>query len=257
MGIGDELMAAGEARARARVEGEHKRYLMLSAKGCPKWHYIWNGNPNVAAGEPHDGVIEYVNGHRPYIVGESPERRWFREYRPEPAFVALPDSARRLAEHARGAVVFNPTVKFRAPVVKQWGVERWKELVRRNPQIRWLQVGESGGPRIRGAESVVTATFFDALGLLSGARAAVVHEGALHHGAAAVGVPAVVIRGGFISPKVTGYAGQADLYVEDELYPLGCGMRIACMHCDRAMASITPEQVMQALDGLLEQRRAA
>jgi hypothetical protein len=252
MGIGDELMAAGEAKARAeREKGRTGRYLMLDKLGRAKWHFIWENNPNIARdGMPADGQVEYVNGRRPYLVDEDAGRRYFREYRPEPAFIALPESSRRLAGHAKGAVVFNPTVKRKAPVNKHWGIMRWRDLISRYPAVRWLQVGEPGDPRVGGAEWIATGSFFDACGLMMGARAVVCHEGALHHAAAALGTPAVVIRGGFISPKVTGYAGQVDLYVESKQYPLGCGMRIACAHCEAAMASIRPADVMRALESV-------
>jgi hypothetical protein len=36
-------------------------------------------------------------------------------------------------------------------------------------------------------------------------------EGGMHHAAAAVGVPAVVLFGGFIPPEIMGYKGQISL----------------------------------------------
>jgi len=256
MGIGDELMMAGEARRRAA--GSARKYLMLDKRGLARWHHAWEGNPNIAhPNELYDGVIGYTNGRRPYMVDESPIRRFFRAYEPVPAFIQLNERAKALAVHAQGAVVFNPTIKPRAPPNKDWGLGRWKELVAITQGIRWVQAGESGAPRIRGVQTIQTATFLEACGLLAGARAVVVHEGALHHAAAALGVPAVVIRGGFVSPKVTGYAGQVDMYIESADYPLGCGMRIICSHCEAAMAAITPAAVAAALNSLLQAPVAA
>lgn len=257
MGIGDELMIAGEARRRAA--GRDRRYLILDKHGAPKWHWAWTGNPHVARpGEPFDEVLPgYVDRMRPYLAGSDAGRFVFREYQPAPAQIALDTHARALASHAAGAIVFNPTVKRGASPNKDWGLERWKALVARGVGLRWLQLWEPGTPRVKGAEAIPTYSVLEAFGLLSGARAAVVHEGALHHAAAAFGVPAVVIRGGFISPRVTGYAGQRDLYVEANAWPLGCGKRTPCSHCAQAMNSITPEKVLAALQGLLEERRAA
>lgn len=263
MGIGDELMAAGEARRRVLAAGRPQQFGMLDKKGQPKWHHVWEGNPDIARpGQPNDGLITYVDGRRPYIAAESRERRAFRPYQPHPAHIELGARAREIAAFCKGAVVFNPTIKASAPTNKEWPLDRWKALTLRFPQYRWVQIGDpSGYPRIRGVEHIYTLSFQEAAGAVAGARAVVVHEGALHHAAAAVGTPAVVIRGGYISPKVTGYAGQADLYVPMEEWPdfaeLGCGMRVPCRHCAQAMASITPEDVGRALGKLLQERQAA
>lgn len=157
-----------------------------------------------------------------------------------------------MKKRASGAVVFNPSIKQRASPNKAWEWERWQKLVSLMSGIRWIQAVEPGVKRIRGAEQIETPSFQSVLGLLAGARAAVLHEGALHHAAAAVGAPAVVIFGGYIGPRVTGYDGQVALFQDTPEWPLGCGMRIPCEHCKAAMAAITPEIVASALSGLLE-----
>ena len=250
MGIGDELMRAGEARRRA--EGSNRRYLMLNKRGEPVWHPVWEGHPNIA--RPHerfDDVMRMPEGRRDYIADIGLTQYIFKQYSPAAAPIVLPPHSKQLAARTAGAVVFNPTIKPRASPNKDWGLERWTALVAACSDLRWVQLGEPGGPRIRGAEFIPTGAFLDACALLSGARAAVLHEGALHHAAAAVNVPAVVIRGGFISPQVTGYSSQVSMYIEDARYPLGCGMRYACPHCAEAMASITPQRVAEALRKLL------
>lgn len=256
MGIGDELMAAGEARRQAA--GGATRFCMLDKHGQPKWHPVWAGNPNIAEpGQPFDELLPlYFNRKRPYLEATSLQRFEFRAYRPAPAFVKLDERARAIAARTAGAVVFNPAIKPRASPNKDWGLANWKALVGRAVDLRWVEIGETP-PRLRGAQSLQTASFMEACGAIAGARAVVVHEGALHHAAAALGVPAIVIRGGFISPRVTGYDGQVDFYVEDRAWPLGCGMRQPCRHCIGAMASITPEAVLAALRRLLAEKKAA
>ncbi len=254
MGIGDELMMAGEARR--LIQSGARKVGMLDKQGVRRWHFTWEGNPDIARpGEDCDALAGYVNRRRPYLVDESQVRRMFRAYAPVPAKLLIPDAHKRLVSEAIGAIVFNPTIKPRAPLNKDWGLDRWKELIALTPELSWLQVGDHSSPRIRGVRHIPTAHFFDACALLSGARAAVLHEGALHHAAAALNVPAIVIRGGYISPNVTGYAGQIDFYVESEQWPLGCGTRINCPHCRGAMAAITPAAVADSLRALL--RKAA
>lgn len=251
MGIGDEMMMAGEARRAAA--GTARKYRILDRNGEHFWHSVFDGNPNIARpGHPYDGTLGFINGHRPYIEGETKERRTFREYTPTPAPLKLGPQALAFAKRAAGAVVFNPSIKRKASPNKDWGWARWRDLVQiSRTEIRWIQLGEAGVPAVRGAEFIHTPGFHDAVGLLSGARAAVLHEGALHHAAAAVGTPAVVIYGGYIGPRVTGYPGQKALFMDTPEWPLGCGMRVPCEHCKTAMESFTPSRVLAALRELL------
>lgn len=256
VGIGDELMMAGEARRRAA--GSDARFAMLGKDGGPKWHFAWEHAAHVARpGEPAAGEVGYDHGTRPYIAGKTAERWTWREYRPTPAKLVLPARYDALRRFARGAIVFHPAIKAKASPNKDWGLASWKALVARGIGRRWLQLGEPGMPQVKAAEIVPTHDLWAAAALIAGAQAVVVHEGALHHLAAAFSVPAVVIRGGYISPRCTGYAGQRDLYVEDPRWPLGCGMRIACQHCQAAMGAITPERVLEALGEVLEETPTA
>jgi ADP-heptose:LPS heptosyltransferase len=103
------------------------------------------------------------------------------------------------------------------------------------------QLGKGGTRVISGARFIQTRNFRHGCAVLKRARAAVVTEGGLHHAAAAVGTPAVVIYGGYISPAQTGYDGQVALFTGGE----PCGMRLPCGHCADAMARITPEEVFE------------
>jgi hypothetical protein len=257
MGIGDELMMAGEARRRAA--GTARRYAMADQHGQPKWHPVWEQCEHVARpGEASDGTIGYVDGRRPYCAEKTPTRWTWREYAPTPAqLVPFPPEALKLRRAAANAVVFNPTIKGGASPNKQWGSDRWRSLIRSCGDLRWVQIGEGGSPEYRGAERVVTRNFFEAVAVISGARAVVLHEGGLHHAAAALGVPAVVIYGGYISPRVTGYAAQRSLFVGSPEWPLGCGSRNLCRHCSEAMQSIRPDQVVRELRAALTRKAAA
>ena len=84
-------------------------------------------------------------------------------------------------------------------------------------------------------------TFLKACRRLNGARLYVGPEGGLYHAATALGIPAVAIFGGFVSPANQGYDHQTNLYEPDGS---PCGMRVKCDHCTRALALITPEAVI-------------
>jgi len=245
-------MLAGEAK-RMAAGVPNRRYAMLDKLGHPRWHFVWEGNPNIARpGEKSAGVIGYVNGKRHYMVDVKPDQYTFKEYQPTPAFIQIERQLPFFAQRAAGAVVYNPNIKPKASPNKAWGLEHWDELIALTPGVRWIQLMEPGTQRIGRSEKMDTGNFLDAVAAMSKAAAVVCHEGALHHAAAAFGVPTIVIRGGFISPKVTGYAGQVDFYVEDARWPLGCGMRVACDHCRAAMDAIKPDAVAQALLGILK-----
>ena len=255
MGIGDELMVAGEAQRRAA--GAPRKYRVLDKRNAPQWNAIWDGHPNIARpGERYDEDLGRVNGKRPYMLDVKPDRYIFQAYEPVPALIRLTARAGQMKTKAAGHVLVNPHIKSSASPNKDWGFDRWQRLVELLPDVPWLQVVEPGRKSLLGVKRLHTVDFMDAVGALSGASAAVLQEGGLHHAAAAVGCPAVVIRGGFISPRVTGYAGQVDLYVESEDWPLGCGMRVPCAHCAAAMAGIAPAAVAGAVMALVERKAA-
>ena len=215
---------------------------------------MWDGNPRIARMDEEGDFQEMRNGSgaRPYIdhTQTTPERFVYREdYESEPGEIYLTPAEKALAKQTAGAIVLEPNIKSVASPNKQWGLANWQQLAK---SLRDLPLVQLGPPGIWKAGSnvqhIVTLTPRDAAGALSGARAAVLHEGYLHHAAAALGIPAIVIRGGFIGPKVTGYPGQVDFFDGDGL---GCGMRQTCAHCRAAMNAIRPETVAEALRAML------
>lgn len=247
-------MAGGAAWAHFRQTGRPVKIMRQSQKA--KWFDIWEGLPWMVRPEDHRACdLLYAKdaaGLRPYIAGKTDKQWQWRAFRPEPAVFHFTAAEMALADTLQGAVVIEPWIKSGATPNKQWGWPRWQALVAAGSGIDWVQLGPAGTGLLKGARHVVTQSFRQAVAALSGARAAVLPEGALHHAAAAVSTRAVVIRGGFIGPRVTGYPGQVDFF-DGGSWPLGCGMRTACPHCVLAMASIKPEQVLEALQGLLHE----
>ena len=101
--------------------------------------------------------------------------------------------------------------------------------------------------RLANAQYFKTPSFRHAVVALSRARLAILPEGGLHHGAAAVGVKAVVLFGGFIPPSVTGY----DMHVNLTGGAEACGSLKTCEHCRAAMDAIKVDDVLKAADGIL------
>lgn len=223
----------------------------------PRWHEAWEGNPRIARLEEQGDFQEYRprDGYkRPYIA-EKNEQKWtWRSYQPPRGELYFSAAELAFGDAHRERIVFEIRIKPGASPNKDWGKARWVELLRmaRKRGLRIAQLGPIDKYKLDGAEFIVTSSMRLAAAVIARARVIVVPEGGMHHVAAATGTPAVVIFGGYIAPSVTGYAGQRNLFTGGGL---GCGMRVKCQHCARAMADIEPSHVLQQLEESLETSR--
>lgn len=128
---------------------------------------------------------------------------------------------------------------------KDWPFERYQAvadaLIKQGRKV--LQFDYGLGPMLNGVVRVPTRQFRDALAVLSYAGLYIGPEGGLHHGAAAVGIPAVVIFGGWVPPAVTGYASHINLTGGATEW---CGNFAACAHCRQALDRISVDEVIDA-----------
>lgn len=255
MGWGDDIMATGEAQH--LFETLRKRVRIVDEHDVPRMSDLWSGNPVIARPDEKGDFATLVNckGHRAHILQHTPDRFIFNDtHRARRGRLYFTDGEEAFAQRRAGRVIVEPHVKARAPN-KQWPWARWQRLVYllASAGVQVTQLGPHGTRVLDAVEFIPTDSFRIAAAVLSKARAAILPEGALHHAAAACGVPAVVIFGGFISPKVTGYDGHWNIFTGG----VACGNRRPCPHCASAMARIQPEQVMTAALELLEHRREA
>jgi ADP-heptose:LPS heptosyltransferase len=263
MGIGDNLMATGMAR------GAAKRGVRI-AFGCGKklrWDQhsamVFANNPNIARpGHERNGSIKWIayhKGNRIYNTHDAANNRWIWNYdfQPVPGEMFFSnEEARDGKRHGKGFVVVEPEVVTwkSSSANKDWGRAKYQQVARvlKADGQRVVQFAhEKSGPMLEGVEKVVTRNFRDALAILSHARLLISPEGGLHHGAAAVGVPAVVLFGGFIPPSVTGYENAKNLTGGAE----ACGSLQPCAHCRQAMNRITVEEVVEAARDVSEWTR--
>lgn len=264
MGIGDEIMVTGEVRRLAaqraqpalRVAVRDLRYASNAPPGkrWHRWHVAWANNPNIAApGQPYDLIIDNAPGHRPYISGKTLRQFFWQPYGPTPGRLYLTDEERAVGAQVNGGVVINAFIKSYASPNKAWPINHWLALLKMLPEVDWVQIGDGSEPRLPGARFVSTPSIRMAFGALLNARLLVATEGALHHAAAALGVPAVVIFGSFIAPSVTGYSSQRSLFSAHHDNELGCGMRVLCSACQRVMQdTIQPADVARHIKELLQ-----
>jgi ADP-heptose:LPS heptosyltransferase len=151
-------------------------------------------------------------------------------------------------------IILEPHIKGKASPNKQWSWIRWSKLawMMQNKGLRVSQVGPGNTQTLERSELIVCPDFRHAAAVLKYARAAVLPEGGLHHAAAAVGLPAVVLFGGFTPLECTGYEGHINIGASGTD---ACGMRTLCEHCERWMAAIKPEMVFDHLQGILSDRQ--
>lgn len=252
MGYGDELMATAQARERQLRDPHGRKVRVVGRDRQARWSEVFEGNPRIARPGVTGDTTHVVNGPnaRPYIAEKTPERWTWKPWACEPGELYFSRFETEFAARHAPGIVIEPTLKAKASPNKAWGVERWDAFVAlaRARGHDLVQLGPPGIVPLEGVRHIQTPGFRRAAAVLARARAFVGHEGGLHHAAAAVGVPAVVIFGGYISPAQTGYAGHRNLFVGDA----PCGNRKPCAHCAAAMAAITPDRVLHALEDLLE-----
>lgn len=252
MGYGDEILATGMARgAKARgvrvAFGDGKRIISSA------WsEIIFRGNPNIARpGDERASDVVWIahhKGHRLYSHVEGERWVWNTDFRPVPGeFFFSPGELEFASKIEPGFILVEPNVPRHKSVAKNkdWGAAKYfalvAELIKQGHRV--LQFGyDTALVRCPGAVLVKTPTIRHALVLLARAKLYIGPEGGLHHGAAAVGVPGVVLFGGFIPPQVTGY----DSHINLTGGAVACGSLKKCYHCRAAMDAISVEDVMVA-----------
>lgn len=248
MGLGDWIMAS------ATVKEVNEKTGKKVALGDGSRAYL---DPNVFANNPRMATddkeeIEWVKdypGHRPYIKGQTPNRKiiFNDDFKPKPGEIYLSDAEKTWADEqiSEPFILVEPNVKtvYKHTVNKAW--HQWEELLKND--LPWVQIGDARVKKY--TKWIETTTFRQALAILNKATLFVGTDGGLHHAAAALGIPAVVIWTGFTSPKHLGYDNHVNLYHGGE--PCGTFGDV-CKHCRENSDKIKPDFVLQAIHDELE-----
>ncbi len=265
MGIGDEIMASGHALTEHKRTS--KRVQILDLFGKPRADVMWHGLRWIAAPHERGDFAAVINGPqcRPYIeypfTRELGQRFTCWRARDHLGAIALTGSEQLFARSSVGAmgpfIVIEPTLDPKGNPNKQWGVDNWAELARLMlaDGRQLVQMGPHPVRVTPGVKYVRTRSFRQAASVLARAAGAVLPEGGLHHAAAALGVPAVVLFAGHIGPETTGYDGHVNLADQGAGSP--CGRWMPCSHCREIWSRLAPSDVYAALRGLVRDRRAA
>jgi ADP-heptose:LPS heptosyltransferase len=251
MGIGDCLMASGEARA--LFKANRIPVLIIDRRGRHVWSEVFEGVPYIV--KPGQRLVGHINrlvnggGIRPYIALKTSTKWYWRPYKPKPAEIVFTEAEKAFAEPYRDMVMIEPCVKAVGHDNKAWPKNRWVELaamLRHGDVVQCIAPGatESLPPNVL---KVVTPTFRQAAAVLSVCKAFVGTDGGLMHAAAAVGVPAVILWSEFTAPEICGYSTMVNLRHAGK----ACGNRLNCHGCRVAMEKITVDEVVKALKGIL------
>jgi len=260
MGFGDEIMATGLARgaaARGKLVAFGDGQRIIWGPSCEQ---IFRHNPNIARPDAINGHhlqwIAHHKGNRMYNR-VAPERNrwiWKMDFRPVPGEMFFSPDEKAFAETiAGGFVLLEPNVPWQKTCApnKDWGFQKYQTVADtlRHCGLEVRQFSFSAQQKALANVPVINApTFRHAMAALSRAVLYIGPEGGLHHAAAAVGVRAVVLFGGFIPPAVTGYAGHTNLTGGAAE---ACGSLGPCQHCRDAMAAISVDEVVAAAGNYL------
>ncbi|MEK9754719.1 MAG: glycosyltransferase family 9 protein [Rhodospirillaceae bacterium] len=260
MSFGDEIMASGHARVavarRSAAEpGVTFKAVVLDRAGQRRWHGLWRDLPwIVQPGEtwPQAQTVAVRNGAqcRPYIrypFTIAGGQRWTTwRARDHVGAIELTAAERAYAEtqfERLGDYVLVEPNLTKSNHNKNWGWHNWQRLVELLDQVglQAVQVGPAGTPLLKGAHLVITPTFRAAAAVLERAMLSILPEGGLHHAAAALARPAIVLFGGYITPQVTGYPDHVNLADDGPSSP--CGRWLPCTHCAEVWSRLDARDV--------------
>lgn len=258
MGYGDDIMGTGlsrglAARGKLAAFGDGRRIVW-----GPWSEEMFRHNPNIARpGEEQLRNLEWIphyKGSRMYNKSENGRWVWNYDFKVRSGEFYFSDKEKEsAAKFLPGFAVVEPNVPWQKKVAsnKDWGESNYaavSDSLRRRGYDVIQFVHKNSRRKLSGANLVTSANFREAIAILSRASVYVGPEGGMHHAAAAVGVRAVVLMGGFIPPAVVGYDSHVNLTGGAE----ACGNIEPCIHCHNAMKRITPEEVLDSVTRIEE-----
>lgn len=269
MGMGDEIMATGDARVMHEQYGDP--VVIFDRRDQPRYHPIFQNNPKIIQpgkwnkNAPHS-IVRSGPGRRPYADYEAIEalgktktdlrerkalRRAagrlcfnmsYRAPKGEIFFNAQErDFGQKFLARTGPYVIIEPNVKGRVPG-KQWGWAKWQALANiLLKQHTVIQIGAKG-PCLDGVVYTMTPDVRMGLSVLANAWGFIAPEGGMHHAAGALSIPGVVLFAGRTPPELMSYDPQTVLSVR---HPAGaCGVEHQdCPLCRKWYEALEPEVV--------------
>ena len=248
-------MALGRAEALFEATGNPVAITRLG--GYARAHDAWKGNPAWNAlpeGQlvpRHMAQIEDGGGCRPYIKHWNGRQITYdMDYRARAGKIHVTEAEIDWCKIEGEFAVIAPDIKTTASPNKQY--KHWEKVIEGFPIPVYQLTPDNRTDVIRGAQRYITPHFRQACAVISKARLVLCNEGGSHHMAASMGVPAVVIFGSFVPPKVTGYDFHTNISVETEHG--FCGNFDTCKTCQANLETIKPEYVRAEALKILERK---
>ena len=236
MGLGDEILALGEAEK--RFADTKTPVAICKIGGYPRQHDAWKGSP--AVDENSKNKIINGGGARPYIKHWSGRKAVYNlDYEPKAGKIWLTESEKAHCDVDYPFIVISPHVKPTASKNKEY--DRWEEVIKDLPLPVLQLVPDDTIHIINGAKKVVTPHFRHACAWIAKAKLVLTNEGGAHHMAASMGTPAIVYFGSFIPPTVTGYKDHVNIIAGDN--PHFCGNFDYCKECHENKKKVSPDYI--------------
>ena len=269
MGYGDAFMATGEVRELRKIHPDAK-FIIGNEKGS-FWNEVFDNNPFIIRGASayqHQKIIliENYEGNRPYrLYGQQYPRdnyNWNINYSAKKGEIFFDKEEKKFSTEiikqiknkigTKQIIFIEPYVKIRRGYEnRDWGFQKWQKVVD-NLKDRFEFIHLTYGDRIplKNTINIHGVNYRSSVAILSKSDLFLGTEGGLHHAAAATEIKSIVIFGGHISPKITGYNFHENIYIDMEGSP--CGSKLTCDHCLKCMELITPEIIITKIIKLLE-----
>lgn len=280
MGYGDDIMATGFARI-AKQKYPNLQ-VVIGNRQTRTLHesIIFNNNPNITkVSDINPSInlvwIENYPGKRPYIKSTDENKiYWNHDYRAikgdlyffEEEMNKAISAFKKINEewdlkyiNKKKKIVFiEPSRKIKnvykdpnlvntqlGELNKDWGFENWKKLINSfQDEILFIRSVYEGSKHIEGVYEF-ESDFRSACAMMSLCNAFIGFEGGFSHAAAALNKKAVILFGGWIHPKITGYNIHTNIYIDTEDSP--CGMRNYCEHCNKCRSLMKVKMVKEKL----------
>jgi len=252
MGIGDDMMWRAEAYHEYKRTGKKQRPYRKQkgiAQGFAK--PVWHNTP----------WLDFNYGE-PFETHPNNNKRWYHNktpYKPKTAPIQFKDSEEMWFKlnykKLQPYILINPDAKdsifadnkkyFRWQAVID-GLQDYT-LIRALPSPTFVK-NAKGQTDYPGLKNVRCLSIRETMIMIKYAHLVVTTEGGVHHIAGNLDVPCVVLYGSHQSPQRTGYEGQINITRKTPCNPDGLGCEVQkgpCKHCEQAMNSIEPKEVIQ------------
>ena len=269
MGYGDDLMITGEVKNLKKNHSDAKFVIGNGTKSW--WSEIFFGNKSIIRGEQAKDFqkiiwLDNYPGHRPYRIYTSLNHKekytWNKNYKTKSGEIFFSNKelecANKIFKDIRNKFNLKKKVVHIEPNVKKsmgyinrdWGFEKWQCVVNElKEKILFIQTSLNDQRILNNVLNINNTSFRTACALMSKTHLFVGAHGGMSHAAAALNLKAVIIFGGFIDPKITGYEIHKNIYIDDMLSP--CGSKYKCDHCKKCMESIKVQNIIYEIKKIL------